>query len=121
MPDLSHNKCYILHSLYAAYYGFYDILIPTDDAKSTFRKSLHWVIPQRCTDIDPNAGITGALIGAALGWQVLIEDMETLRNIQILLNSDSNQGDFPRQSEYTLHDVEFVLKRLHTWVNPNVC
>lgn len=111
--DLSDNKKgWVLNSLYAAYFCFYNILMPTDSIESVFPQCLKWVITQPNTDTDTNAAITGALIGAAIGWEALITEPGTVENISILLNSDSTRGDFPRSADYTLGDFETVVRQL---------
>ena len=111
--DLSANKKgWVLNSLYAAYFCFYDFLIRTDSMELVFPESLKWVITQPNTDTDTNAAITGALIGAAIGWDNLIKESGTVENILIVLNSDSTLGDFPRSADYSLTDFEAVVQGL---------
>ena len=111
--DLSANKKgWVLNSLYAAYFCFYNLLIQTDSMESVFPESLKWVITQPNTDTDTNAAITGALIGAAIGWDNLIKESGTVENILIVLNSDSTQGDFPRSADYSLADFETIVREL---------
>ena len=111
--DLSANKKgWVLNSLYAAYFCFYNLLMHTDSMELVFPKSLKWVITQPNTDTDTNAAIAGALIGAAVGWEALIKEPGTVENILTLLNSDSTLGDFPRSADYSLRDFETIVLEL---------
>ena len=57
-------------------------------------------------DTDTNGAIYGWLYGAFHGYEKLkSEDHITEENIKTLLRCDTNLGDFPRKSEYTLHDI----------------
>jgi ADP-ribosyl-[dinitrogen reductase] hydrolase len=107
------RKGWVLNTLYAAYYCLYKIVTnPGADLTLTFANSMKWVITQPNTDTDTNAAVTGGLIGAIVGWEQLIKDETTIKNISSILNADTTKCDFPRPKEYGLSDIETLVQQL---------
>ena len=107
------RKGWVLNTLYTAYYCLYKIVIdPSVDLTSIFATSMKWVITQPDTDTDTNAAVTGGLIGAIIGWEQLIQDSTTIKNISSILNTDTAAGDYPRPKEYGLSDIETLVQQL---------
>lgn len=57
-------------------------------------------------DVDTNASIAGALLGAKFGYKKMIEDKITVENINILLSYDPNKGNIPKNKK--LHPKKFL-------------
>jgi ADP-ribosylglycohydrolase len=111
--DGQKRKGWVLNTLYAAYHCLYRIVTdPHKDLTSIFANSMKWVITQPNTDTDTNAAVTGGLIGAIVGWEQLIKDETTIRNLSVILNADTTKGDYPRPKEYGLSDIETLVQQL---------
>jgi ADP-ribosylglycohydrolase len=102
-------KGWVLSSLYCALWCFYQIL-PT--AKEPYEESMRWVIQHKGSDTDTNAAITGALIGAAIGWDRMLDEKQTMENYEVMLGWPYRKGDFMRPKEYWPDVLEAVAKGL---------
>jgi ADP-ribosylglycohydrolase len=99
------TKGYCLHGLYCALYCLKYF--------SDYQSSIDWVIGQHPnSDTDTNACITGALVGALLGYTSLNQESRTGKNITILRNCDTNTGELPRPPIYGLSDFDHLTKQL---------
>lgn len=80
-----------------------------------YSDAMRWVITsQPGSDTDTNACIAGALIGAMLGFETIQTETQTARNIQILLEVNTNEGPTPRPLEYSPHDFYILTETAHT-------
>lgn len=59
-------------------------------------------------DTDTNAAIAGGLLGARLGYNCIYKQCKN--NIDLLFNTDTSKGDYPRPEKYTLHDFYELSK-----------
>jgi len=103
--DFSRNlkavgKGWVLHALYCAFWGWYHF--------ESYQEPIDIIIKQG-GDTDTNAAITGALIGANLGYNKLLQEERTKFNINVVRNADFNQGENPRADEYCLKDFDFLI------------
>lgn len=82
--DLTNKKGWCLHALYAS--------IRALNTYDTLQDALDWVIGQnRGSDTDTNAAITGALMGAYLGYSAIAKEERTLANIKIMYSAKTNR------------------------------
>lgn len=88
--DVTENKGYIHHALW---------LVWKHIDSTDFGQAMSDVILRR-GDTDTNAAIVGAMMGAKLGLEKLIEDPVTRKNLEIVMNCDVTTGDYPRPEMY---------------------
>jgi len=100
--DLTENKGWVLHAFYCAMWGF----IHFDDYKSAID-----AIILRYGDCDTNAAIAGNLLGAYYGYDKMIENPITKKNIKVLLKCDPSKGDMPRK-DYAIDNLGLILREL---------
>lgn len=83
--DVSKQRGWIVHGLYFAmmmYHNHYD----------TFVDGMRVVIGENLdSDTDTNAAIAGAILGCKLGYQSLIQDQMTKKNLQTIRNCDTDR------------------------------
>jgi hypothetical protein len=80
---------------------------------------MQWVIAgHRGSDTDTNACITGAMIGALLGYEALNGEDTTRSNISMVIGLDTQQGACPRPVEYGLRDFESLMLEVHRVLVP---
>jgi len=104
--NISENKGWCLHALWCA------MVVIT--SFNNYSEAMNWVITsQQGSDTDTNACISGALLGAILGFQKLQEEPHTARNITILLEVDTSTGPTPRPLEYSPHDFYRLTEAAH--------
>lgn len=73
----------------------------------TFQDSMDWIIGNhKGSDTDTNAAISGALIGARLGYEKLSRESRTKVNIERLNNYFST---YSRDKKYTLLDIDEII------------
>ncbi len=63
-------------------------------------------------DTDTNAAITGALCGAFYGSQVIMSNPTTSDNWDIIVQGDTEEGDFPRPEQYRPGDLEELVSEI---------
>jgi ADP-ribosylglycohydrolase len=95
VPDLSHNKGWIGHGLFVAFY----CLLHFD----SYTEAMKWIIEQPYTDTDTNASIAGALWGAYHGLETLKQEQG--ENIGILINCTTEDGQLIRPHEYRVSHI----------------
>lgn len=101
--DVSSNKGWVVHSFYLSLYA----LLQEKD----YRTTINYVI-QRGGDTDTNAAISGALLGAYYGHNVLVSDEITRKNLDKIKACNSNQGCLPRSERYTLKGLSTLTDGL---------
>lgn len=104
--DLIENKGMCTKSLYCALRCFrlYD----------TLQDALDWTIGANPgSDTDTNGAITGALIGAYLGYDQVNRELKTQFNIKVVRGADSTKGDVPRPIQYSLADFDALTQQLY--------
>lgn len=106
--DVKVCKGWALHSFYVAVMAFLIF--------DTLEEGLNWVI-SLSGDTDTNAAIAGALIGGRLGYDKIKEESTTANNIEILLNCDTEKGDFPRDKKYMVNDFMELTLNIYNRIN----
>lgn len=95
--DISDKKGWCLHALWCA--------LITMTSFTDYSVAMDWIIKQHPgSDTDTNACISGALLGAILGFEGLNKETVTKSNITKVLTADIANGPTPRQVEYLPHD-----------------
>jgi ADP-ribosylglycohydrolase len=95
--NIVENKGWCLHALWCS------MMVIT--SFKNYSEAMHWVITsQPGSDTDTNGCISGALIGAILGFETMQLEPTTTHNINILLNAEIDLGPTPRQADYTPRD-----------------
>jgi ADP-ribosylglycohydrolase len=103
--DINVNKGWVLNALYAAIYAFVNF----DKLQDAF----DWVIGQNPgSDADTNAAITGNLFGAWLGYDQLLTEEKSQKNIEIVRSYTGQKSDLVRHQRYTLHDFDSYCQQL---------
>lgn len=100
---------WVCTSFYTAISSLYSIV---KDPNLTYPDVIKWVI-ELGGDTDTNACISGALIGALLGYRSLYKDETTKDNLQIMITSTSRGSVYERPPEYQLSDSMAIAKSLH--------
>ncbi len=95
------TKGYIINALYIAFYGLWNF--------DCFQDAMDYIVRQKNTDADTNASICGALWGTYLGFEALNKEEKTTKNIDIVLNLDTEKGDNPRPDFCLLKDVDKLV------------
>lgn len=103
--DLKNCGAWILHAIWCA-----TTVLRT---KMTFGTAMDYIINKE-GDTDTNAAITGAMLGMKLGLKKMLECKRTKRNLEILLNANTQHGDFPRPEEYTPQKIAGMVESLLT-------
>lgn len=95
--DMSYitGKGHVLHAIYCTF-----MIISYDN----FSEAMAWIINQKGCDTDTLAAISGAMLGAVLGFTHLKSEPQTDKNIHILLNVDTKNGPTPRENQYQPFD-----------------
>ena len=91
------GKGWVLHALYCAFWA----LINGNDYQTTIDH-----IIRLSGDTDTNAAIAGAMLGASMGYIEMMKEEKTPRNLHILMNADTSEGDNPRDERYTIGPQE---------------
>lgn len=105
--NIGENKGWCLHALWCA------MMVITNF--QNFSEAMRWVITsQKGTDTDTNACISGALLGAILGFEKLQSESDTKKNIDIILNVDTTKGTTQRPIKYSPHDFYTLTEEAHT-------
>ena len=76
-----------------------------------YDEAMDWIFSQR-GDINSNMCIVGAVIGSKLGLKKILEEENTRKNYEIIMNRKGNQGDFTRDSKYLISDHYQLAKKL---------
>ena len=97
------NKEWCLHALYCAFYALYWY----DD----FRSGIDAIIKMG-GEIENNASIAGALLGAYYGFKRISKDPITKNNIEILTECDTSKGDIKRHKQYEMRDIKELARTL---------
>ena len=107
LRNIIENKGWCLHALWCA--------MVTITSFNNYSEAMRWVITsQKGSDTDTNACISGALLGAMLGFDKLQQEPDTNVNIQILLSVDTSSGPTPRPPEYTPGDFYSLTEAAHS-------
>lgn len=101
--DVTIKKGWVLHALYCAIWAWF--------YAESYQESIDTII-RMGGDTDTNAAIAGALIGAKIGLEAMLDEDRTFTNIFTVLNMDCSEGDNPRPKWLTLHDFFDVVKEL---------
>lgn len=94
------KKSWVLNALYCALIGLHFSFIQSKD--NLFGMLLDWIIQHPGSDTDTNAAIAGAVIGAKIGYQVIIANQKNMTNVSLVLNPQMTQGDSCNSVEYRL-------------------
>ncbi len=105
------QKGWVLHGLYAAFWGFFH--------HDTFQDAVDAVI-KLGGDTDTNAAILGGLLGAYLGYEAITGEERTSKNFTIVREADFSLGGNPRLEVYLLDDFEELTENfagvvVNTW------
>ena len=95
------SKGWVLHALYCAFWG----LLYSEN----YQDMIDYII-RLGGDTDTNAAIAGSLLGVMYGYNVLLLENRTRYNMNMVLACDTNQGDFPRESKYTMGPPDKFVK-----------
>lgn len=96
------TKGYVLNAFFCAFW----VLLYYDN----YSEAIDFII-KLGGDTDTNAAISGALMGAKLGFDKLTKEEKTKFNIDKVLNVDLEKSDIKRSEEYVLGPLEkFTLK-----------
>lgn len=107
--DMTFNKGHVLHAIYCTFY-----LISYND----FSKAMSWIMKDnKGCDTDTNAAISGAMLGAILGFEKIKSESITNINIEILLNSDTKNGPTKRADYYQPFDFYEFTQQAHQLSN----
>ena len=114
------NKGHIINAYYCAFWGLFqfdnykdaiDAIIslgPVEGIPAMICVRGKWKKSEIIIgDTDTNAAIAGALLGAYYGYDKIIENNITRKNMDILLNCDTTCGDIVRPPDYKLTE-EFI-------------
>jgi ADP-ribosyl-[dinitrogen reductase] hydrolase len=97
--NIAENKGWCLHALWCA--------MMTITTFTDYKLAMNWIIAsQPGSDTDTNACISGALLGAVIGYSE-IEQSER-DNLAILFGVDTSKGPTPRPLEYGITDFVFL-------------
>lgn len=96
------GKGWVLHALYCVFWAWYHF--------DTYQEPIDIIIRQG-GDTDTNGAIAGALIGANLGYQKLIEEERTRFNVEVVRNADYSRGENPRPDEYCIKDFDYLVQK----------
>lgn len=104
--DIATNKGWCLHALWCCLTAFKHF--------NNYHESINWIIgSHKGSDTDTNACISGGLLGAYYGFNQLLQDDITANNINLLLNSDINNGPTPRPNLYQPHDFYNITQQAY--------
>ena len=104
--NIIEKKGWCLHALYCS------MMVIT--SFTNYSDAMHWVITsQPGSDTDTNACIAGALLGAILGFEQMQTEPKTVRNIELLINADTDNGPTPRPAEYSPRDFYTLTEAAH--------
>lgn len=101
--DVTVKKGWVLHALYCAIWAWF--------YAESYQESIDTII-RMGGDTDTNAAIAGALIGAKIGLEAMLDEDRTFTNVFTVLSMDCSEGDNPRPKWLTLHDFFDVVKEL---------
>jgi ADP-ribosylglycohydrolase len=105
--NIAENKGWCLHALWCA--------MMTITSFTNYSEAMHWIITsQPGSDTDTNACISGALIGAMLGFEQMQKEPSTSKNIEILLTANTDNGPTPRPIEYSPRDFYTLTEAAHS-------
>lgn len=105
--NIVQNKGWCLHALWCAM-----VAITSFD---NYANAMEWVISsQPGSDTDTNASISGALIGAILGFNAMQDESKTSKNINILLQVDATTSPTSRPLEYNPKDFYTLTEAAHS-------
>jgi len=104
VSDLA-TKGWIAHALYCAFAAL------NDNRSQTFQDRIDVVI-RRGGDTDTNGAIAGALLGAQLGVNAMLNEDRTARNAEIVLTVNPHAGELPRPAHYAANRIPVVAHNL---------
>jgi hypothetical protein len=103
------QKGWVLFGFYSAMYCLCRMRHGYD--KDTYAYLMSWVIGRHPgSDTDTNAAISGALIGAIVGWDLMRQDPVTVENYRLARTMTAT--DVPRPPEYRIDDIEGLCRAL---------
>jgi ADP-ribosylglycohydrolase len=92
--------------------AFYYAMLALTHSEQGYENFMAYVIRQG-GDADTNALISGAIMGAIVGYNNLITNPITRNNLEIMIRSISLPSDIPRPREYYLTDLPTLLEALY--------
>lgn len=98
------TKGWVLHTLYIAFYAFLHF--------DRFVDAMRWIIAEKKGDTDTNAAVAGALLGAYIGYDKLVEDPVVKHNWDIVRSVDTSLGDVEMEEKYHPSCLEQLVTRL---------
>lgn len=102
--DIEINKGWVLHSLYCVFYSL-------AGKHKTYEDGINEIIKMG-GDTDTNGCIVGAILGAHFGFNKINKEKLTSKNISIIINCDTKDGDIKRDDFYTLKNIDTIIKKL---------
>lgn len=107
------GKGWVVHGLYAGLLALhlYDNYSQTEDITQPFSETINQIILMG-GDTDTNAAIAGAMIGAYVGYNAMMEEETTRNNLDIIINTDTSAGDFSRPDVYHPKTIFQLAERL---------
>jgi ADP-ribosylglycohydrolase len=102
--DIETNKGWVLHALYCVFYGL-------AGNHKTYEKGINEII-KLGGDTDTNGCIAGAALGAVIGFDKMNKEKLTSKNIKIIKECDTNNGDMKRDDIYTLKKLDSVIEKI---------
>ena len=85
--NLTVHKGWIIHALYCAVYFYVNDV-------NTFQEGIDWIIGKHLdSDTDTNACVAGAVLGAKIGYEKMIQEEKTSQNITSMINSSSKRPE----------------------------
>lgn len=104
--DIATNRGWCMHSLWCALM----VMLNFDN----YSDAMKWVIDSNPkSDTDTNAAISGALLGAMIGFDNMLSEDKTKQNIHILLNADYTKGSLSRPAVYSPHDFYEITEKAY--------
>lgn len=98
--------------------GFYCAMmclsLLASDSPPSYEDCMRWVISNG-GDTDTNACIAGGLVGAAVGYDVLAANPQTMQNLNTMMASTSGAAptEVPRPPDYQLVDLIHNIQQIH--------
>jgi ADP-ribosylglycohydrolase len=99
--NVTNNKGWCVHGLFCALYGL-NKAIKGGEMLDILSEIISWG-----GDTDTNACIAGAMLGAFFGFNNMNSEEKLRQNIEILLNSNWQDGDLDRPQKYQLKYLNF--------------
>lgn len=101
------TKGWVLHALYCACWAWYRATSYQDGIDTIIRLG---------GDTDTNAAIAGGLLGAKFGLSKMKEEDRTIKNIEVLLTTDTTKGENPIEEWLLLSDFDEMVDAITLYI-----